>query len=53
MGHMDITETMRLNRSNLKRLTKKELDHLQDSKHISAKFKLTLLLFRSRKIKVR
>jgi len=50
MGYTDITETMRLNRSNLKTLTKEELDNLEDSEHLSARFKLTLLRFRSRKI---
>jgi len=51
MGYTNITETMRLNRYNLKRLTEEELDHLQNSEHLSAKFKLALLRFRSVKVR--
>jgi len=49
----DISRVFRLNRPNLKTLTKEELEHLQDSEHLTSTFKLALLHFRSEKIKVR
>jgi len=49
----DVSKVLRLNRPNLKTMTKEELDRLQNSKHLTATFKLALLHFRSQKIKVR
>lgn len=46
----DVEEVLKLNRANLKTLTKKELERLEDSEHLTTKFKLALLVFRSKKV---